>query len=320
MNALFDPTEQSQITCHAPDEFQEKAIGWDIDHLQMAPGNYRASLEIIHTQNIQFSNVTHHIGVQERGTIPLGTYAISLPFILDTDPLYWCGEQLEKNKCPVLQAGEEFETYSPGSVNYISIVTDADLLDREAVLLTGHPFKSLQQSHQIRIQKQDQLRLAKTILSMMQELKNYPQHLATWQQEQELLEKQLIEQLLLSTCQPSGEKIRIPTRRQVAWKAEQLIRQHPQQNLNIHQLCSLVGCSPRSLHFGFKERYGTTPIKYRRTLALNAIRHQLCHLKPGASISEIAMAWGFYHLGRFSEQYRQLFNELPRTTVKQNRK
>jgi len=61
-------------------------------------------------------------------------------------------------------------------------------------------------------------------------------------------------------------------------------------------------------------------MKYGRILALNAIRHQLCHLKPGESISEIAMAWGFYHLGRFSEQYRQLFNEQPRTTVKQNRK
>jgi len=180
MNALFDPTEQLQITCHAPDEFREKAIGWDIDHLQMAPGHYQASLEVIHTQNIQFSNVTHHIGVQERGTISQGTYAVSLPFVLDAAPLHWCGEQLEKDKCPVMQAGEEFETYSSGSVNYISIVTNADLLDREAVLLTGHPFTALQRSHQIHIQKQDQLRLAKTILSMMQELKKYPQQLATW--------------------------------------------------------------------------------------------------------------------------------------------
>ncbi|MBW2683019.1 MAG: hypothetical protein JRC69_05590, partial [Deltaproteobacteria bacterium] len=40
MKSLFDPAEQLQITCNAPDEFQQKIVGWDIDHLQLAPGNY----------------------------------------------------------------------------------------------------------------------------------------------------------------------------------------------------------------------------------------------------------------------------------------
>lgn len=318
MNSLFDPAVQLQITCHTPDEFQEKALGWDIDHLQVASGNYRISMDLAHTQNIQLSNVNHHVGIHEQGAIPPGTYAVSLPFVLDTAPLYCCGERLEKDECPALLPGEEFETHSSGAVNYISILADAGLLDREAVLLTGQPFSSLLRSRRVCIGKQDQLRLVQTISTLMQELKRFPHHLPIRQHE--LLEKQLVEQWLLSIRPLSGEKIKIPNRRLVARKAEQLIRQHPRQRLNIEQLCSLIGCSARTLHLGFKERYNTTPKQYARTLALNAVCRELRNLSPSGTISEVAMAWGFYHLGRFSQQYRQLFDELPSVTVERNRK
>ena len=32
------------------------------------------------------------------------------------------------------------------------------------------------------------------------------------------------------------------------------------------------------------------------------------------------MKWGFSHLGRFAQQYRQLFNELPSAVIKRNKK
>ena len=315
MNSLFDPTEQLQITCDAPDEFQQQVISWNIEHMQLAPGNYRINVDIVHTQNIQFSNVTHLVGVHERGCIPPEAYAISLPTLLSTDPLHFCGRILEKDECPVLVSGEEFETFSNGGINYFTIVIGTDFLNREAVQLTGHPFSSLVQSQRVTIKKQGQLQLVQTASTMMQELKNYPHHLPTLQQK--LLEKRIVEQLLLSIHPTSGEKMKIPNRRKIAGKAEQLIQQYPQKHLKIEQLCNLIGCSARSLHLGFKERYGMTPGQYGRILALNGVRRKLSHLQPGENITEIAMAWGFYHLGRFSEQYKQLFTELPSVTIKQ---
>ena len=182
MNHLFDPPEQIQLTCHAPDEFQEKAAGWDIDHRQLAPGHYRISVDMIHTRNIQLSNVTHHIGIHERGGICRGTSAISLPIVLDSAPLYYCGGRLEKDECPALLSGEEFDTHAAGRVNYVTIVVDADLLDTEAVLLTGHPFASLVQSQRVCIGKQDQGRLVQMISALMHALKHDPNHLPIGQQ------------------------------------------------------------------------------------------------------------------------------------------
>ncbi len=317
MNSLFSSIQQLHITCDAPDEFQQKVIGWDIDHLQLAPGNYRVNIDMVHTPNIQFSNVTHYVGVHERGCIPPGAYAISLPPLLGTNPLSYCGGILERDECVVLMAGEEFETISYGGVNYLTIVVDTDVLNREAVLLTGHPFASLVRSQRMLINKQDRFRLRQTIFTMMQELKKNPHHLLI--ERHELLEKHVVQLLLLSLQSASGKKIKIPNRRQMALKAEQLMRQNLKQQKSINQLCRHIGCSARTLHLGFKERYGIAPGKYGRILALNAVHHKLCHAQQRDNVSEIAMAWGFYHLGRFSQQYKQLFKELPSDTMKRNR-
>ncbi|MCI1025923.1 helix-turn-helix domain-containing protein, partial [Pseudomonas putida] len=39
----------------------------------------------------------------------------------------------------------------------------------------------------------------------------------------------------------------------------------------------------------------------------------------GVTVAEVAMRWSFWHLGRFSESYRQLFKEFPSETLKRCR-
>jgi AraC family ethanolamine operon transcriptional activator len=197
------------------------------------------------------------------------------------------------------------------------MVVDAELFNKECLTLTGQPFSDLRYSQRIRIKSQTQQWLVQLILQMMEKLKKQSLQLSI--QQQELLEKQLIEQLLLSIHPPAGKNIRIPNRLQVAHKAEQLIRQNVHKHLTVEQLCKLIGCAPRTLHLGFKERYGTTPIKYGRALALNAVWKQLYSISFTETITDVAMACGFYHLGRFSQQYKQLFNELPSLTVERGK-
>ncbi|WP_414703825.1 helix-turn-helix domain-containing protein [Pseudomonas sp. UBA2047] len=47
---------------------------------------------------------------------------------------------------------------------------------------------------------------------------------------------------------------------------------------------------------------------------MDAARNELLCSGSDRLVSEVAEAWGFNHLGRFSEQYRRRFGELPSST------
>lgn len=75
--------------------------------------------------------------------------------------------------------------------------------------------------------------------------------------------------------------------------------------------------SLRSLYALFDRHLGTTPKQYVRQRKLQRLHE--CLADPTCSVrsvTELAMDYGFMHLGRFAESYRQQFAELPSETFK----
>ncbi len=66
-----------------------------------------------------------------------------------------------------------------------------------------------------------------------------------------------------------------------------------------------------------KQHYEISPIAYSKQKRLEAVHRTLLTAEPSTnSITEVATQWGFFHLGRFARDYRQLFGELPSETLK----
>jgi AraC family ethanolamine operon transcriptional activator len=84
----------------------------------------------------------------------------------------------------------------------------------------------------------------------------------------------------------------------------------------IPELCKISKLSERNLQYGFKEYLGITPTRYLRLIRLNGVRRDLLinHGKKDR-IVDVALHWGFIELGRFANDYRQLFQELPSRTL-----
>jgi len=82
------------------------------------------------------------------------------------------------------------------------------------------------------------------------------------------------------------------------------------------ELAAAVGVSQRTLEHGFRELLGVTPAAYLRRHRMNGAQHDLARADPGsATVTEIALDWGFSHVSRFSADYRALFDELPSETL-----
>jgi AraC family ethanolamine operon transcriptional activator len=84
------------------------------------------------------------------------------------------------------------------------------------------------------------------------------------------------------------------------------------QNLTTEEFCQKLGISPRALQYAFKDITGVGLQEYIRARKLNAVREELIRRDPDeTTVSAIAAKYGFFHPGRFSEQFYRQFGIHP---------
>lgn len=93
---------------------------------------------------------------------------------------------------------------------------------------------------------------------------------------------------------------------------------HLTEEITVRQLMAAGRVSERSLYTLFERHLGIGPQDYIRRCKLEQVHAQLAG--PAArSVTEVALDYGFSHLGRFAQAYRQRFGELPSHTWKRHR-
>ena len=87
--------------------------------------------------------------------------------------------------------------------------------------------------------------------------------------------------------------------------------------ITVVDIAEAARLSVRGLQHAFREYLHTTPMARLRAIRLERVRAELIVSDPsrGATVGAIATAWGFAHLGRFAQQYREAYGESPRRTL-----
>lgn len=89
------------------------------------------------------------------------------------------------------------------------------------------------------------------------------------------------------------------------------------KNLNPIEAAVKLNIPLRTLQELVKEELNLTPVQVINRSRLERARKMLTHANPAeTSVTKVAYASGFKHIGRFSVQYRQLFNEKPSDTLR----
>lgn len=97
---------------------------------------------------------------------------------------------------------------------------------------------------------------------------------------------------------------------------EAYIRQHLDTRLTMLDLSIACGMRSRSLINAFEAITGFGPMDYLKRLRLSAVRRVLQRAdREHIKITDVAMDWGFWHMGHFSRDYRVMFGESPSQTL-----
>jgi AraC family ethanolamine operon transcriptional activator len=88
---------------------------------------------------------------------------------------------------------------------------------------------------------------------------------------------------------------------------------------SVAELCAACEVPRRTLNRAFQDAVGMGPATYLRRVRLNGVRRAL-QQRSGVSttVTDVALEFGFWHLGRFAEQYHELFGEAPHETLRRD--
>jgi AraC-like DNA-binding protein len=159
--------------------------------------------------------------------------------------------------------------------------------------------------------------LLSTVHFLRQELAR-PGGIATMPAAREQLESLLLTQLLLTIPNNYADLLRAPeppTRQAHVRRVVDLIETHPERDFTLAELADAAGTTARALQRGFKDVVGMSPTAYVRAVRLDQVHEELLAGAGSASVTDVAMKWGFFHLGRFAQQYRERFGLLPSHTA-----
>ncbi|WP_286221544.1 AraC family transcriptional regulator [Marinobacter apostichopi] len=93
------------------------------------------------------------------------------------------------------------------------------------------------------------------------------------------------------------------------------IDQNLKQAIDVEELSAVSNMSVRSIYNAFSKSFSITPKCYVKQRKLQQLRADLLTGRC-RNVTEVALDYGFSHLGRFSSDYRKMFGELPSETLR----
>jgi AraC-like DNA-binding protein len=113
----------------------------------------------------------------------------------------------------------------------------------------------------------------------------------------------------------SSDRRRLRMCGEVLRDATALVKNDPNEILDLQAMSKATGLSIRTVQRAFQAEFGLCSQEWLRVERLHHVRDDLLNETYGTSVMKTATRWGFFHLGRFSQQYRDLFGESPSVTV-----
>jgi AraC family ethanolamine operon transcriptional activator len=301
--------ERIQKEATDADQHAHNLTNWQQQYDQVSAGNFYGQLIEIQLDGLQLFQ--EHTSQALRQSCNTWDQSLWLGIPIDGNKSSKInGHCIEKNQIMCRPGNQEFELITPHNFYIYGLVVEQEKLqmmaDQQGIQLNWQQFMQ-QGSLTLPEQTITSLRFILGVMLADQ------QHTRPAKIKHDVIMMALLESL--QNSQPiRNESISFLRRQQIVAQVKDYLRLHQGCSVTIHDLCTLCHVSRRTLQYSFETILGISPLRYLRLSRLNGARRELM-ISQTDSVADIAEKWGFWHLSQFTQDYKQLFNELPSITL-----
>lgn len=283
-------------------------------------GGVKARIDSVRAGNMALSCVEYGTSViLDQGTLP----CVLVQFPTRGCVEIRCGDQTVTSgpgTFVVLSADQPVHMFRPADTAHITLRLSRERLERFAANLIGEPLHEPLRFDlgmpADRAAGGTMFRLVHHVLSEI----NQPETVLGRSLIADQIENALMATLLVSHRHNYSDAIARPgepAAPRYVRRAEEYMRAHAQEPIAIADIVAVAGVGARTLSWGFRRYRGVTPLARLRAIRLEGARNDLRRSMPaGESVTDVALRWGFGHLGRFAKDYAERFGELPSDTLR----
>ena len=251
---------------------------------------------------VQVSFASFNRTVDQRGAAPSG--AQTFAFLLDPDAtIHWCGRDADGSNLLIFRPDGEFESLTGADFSVLTISVADELLADAAARLELRD--SVWRGRGAEMCRPGPARLA----ALRRQVSG---HLAAPEQDVPVA-------VMRTLVDDSGSSPAVGPRGAAFKRARSLLAAWHADAPSVRRLAEEAGVSERTLQYAFRDHAGMTPKAYIMAERLNRVRRELQRAGNRQRIGDIALRWGFWHMGQFAADYRAQFGELPSETVRRRR-
>jgi AraC-like DNA-binding protein len=279
---------------------------WQVDFRQLDPGRLHTRIAVSSGRSVSALHISMSQRVHQRGASPNGWTTVGIPLHGGIDT--WQGKTLTQAALLAFGDSDGFDGVSTAAFSGNVVSFETRQLQALAQTCGFALNDNLPEARKIGSESgfANLLRLDARVSKLL----HGPD--MVWSAETE--EALMLDALqILTDHDVHFDKSHSATRRRALNRAIDLMLNHLEEPILIEQICQDSGASWRTLDRAFKEHFDLGPKAYYMRLRLNRVREDLLQAS-GASITDVANRYGFWHLGQFARDYKLFFGERPSQT------
>ncbi len=288
----------------------------------LAAGHFRACLQRLVFPEFSLDSGAYTLPIFASGSFAQGMIALALAISCER-PMWANGRLVEVGQVMVFSEDSELNVRpSPGGWQWAVLLIPREVLQREAVLRVGRELRLPRTGWQTRPAPPLAAEAVRHAVFKALEAA------AAW--DGVITPAQMAAQaslLLGAFVEAVSAGDAGPARRLDGWgsarhrdalvrRAEDYLKAHLERPFDSRALALALGVGERQIERLFRDAYGHGPCHWRQLARLNRARTALLHADERGTVTDIALRFGFSHLGRFSILYRHVFGECPKDTLR----